>query len=140
MPELERLTGWRVVATPEALDGARWLGGKGIDPARPGAGPGLVLRFAPDEAFGIGMSGVELDDPDAIVTAEAGFVGALLEADSLAGVVAHVDWAIPDGRDVLAQGKVGGVPAKLWLGSGGALLVTHAAYADELADRLGWRS
>ena len=67
MPALEPVDGLRVVATPAALDAARWSG-DGVD----------VLRIAPDEAFAIGATGVEVDDPDAIVEAEAGFAVALL--------------------------------------------------------------
>ena len=56
MPALEPIEAWRVVATAAALDGARWHG-EDID----------VLRIAPDEALGLGATGVEVDDPDAIV-------------------------------------------------------------------------
>jgi hypothetical protein len=38
---------------------------------------------------------------------------------------------------MVAQGSIAGVPSKLWLrATGGALLVTQAAYADELTGRL----
>jgi hypothetical protein len=131
VPALEPLQGLRVVASPEALDGARWEGTNVV-----------VLRFAPDDAFGVGARGVEVDDEHAIVEPEAGFVGARLDADALAGeVVPHIEWALPDDRPVLAQGTIAGVPAKLWLtsdatGEDQALLVTLAAYADELSGRL----
>ena len=128
MPALEPLAGLRVVAAAAALDGARWSGDDVV-----------ILRFAPDETFAIGATAVELDDPDAIVEDEQGFVGARL--DDLDDVTAHVDWRppdAPDARDVLAQGKVAGVPAKVLTGER-PLLVTNAAYADELERRLGWR-
>ncbi|MFM2106388.1 MAG: hypothetical protein RL338_1420 [Chloroflexota bacterium] len=130
-PELRSLPSRRVVATPEALDAARWSGGS------------TVLRLAPDEALGVGATAVAVDDPAAIDLPEAGFVGAWLSADELAAlVVPHLEWPLPAARPALAQGKVAGVPAKLWLAPAGdargaALLVTHAALAHELADRLG---
>lgn len=127
MPALERVRGWRVVAAPAALDSAIWNGEAVV-----------VLRFAPDEAFGLGAISVEVDEPGAIVVAEAGFVGARLSEADLVDVIAHLDWALPADAGVLAQGKIGGVPAKLMLGNE-PLLLTHAAYASELAQRLGWR-
>jgi hypothetical protein len=139
VPALERLRGWRVVASPTAIDRAVWRGPDVI-----------VLRFAPDEAFGIGALGVHLDDPDAIAVPELGFVGARLDDVGLAGVVAHVDWMPPRERPALAQGKVAGVPAKIWYETGTAagtpgggdsevaLLITQAAYANDIAERLGW--
>jgi hypothetical protein len=123
VPVLEPLPGLRVVADPTALDGARWQG----DDV-------MVLRFAPDDAFAIGATGVEVDDEHAIVESEAGYVGAWLP---LAEVLPHIEWSIPTGRPALAQGSIANVPAKLWLpDDGDALLVTAAAYADELTGRL----
>ena len=123
MPALERLHGLRVVADPAALDAARW---QGSDVA--------ILRFAPDDAFGLGADGVAVDDEHAIVDPEAGYVGAWLPLDDL---LPHIEWSLPERRPALAQGAIASVPAKLWLtGDGDALLVTAAAYADELAERL----
>ena len=131
MPALEALPGLRVVATPEALDGARW---EGADV--------LVLRFAPDDAFAAGARTVQLEDDHAIVEPEAGFVGAWLTAEALRDeVVPRIEWPLPGHRPALAQGTIAGVPAKLWLtsdpdGADRALLVTLAAYAAELEGRL----
>jgi hypothetical protein len=123
VPVLEPVPGLRVVADPTAIDHARW---KGDDVT--------VLRFAPDDAFAIGASSVEVDDEDAIVESEAWFVGAWLP---LADVLPHIEWSIPTERPAMAQGSIANVPAKLWLpDDGDALLVTAAAYADELAGRL----
>lgn len=123
MHALERLLGLRVIADPAALDAARWQGG---DIA--------VLRFAPDDAFAIGARSVEVDDADAIIEAEAGYVGAWLPLDD---VLPHIEWSLPAERPALAQGSIANVPAKLWLpDDGDALVVTAAAYADELAGRL----
>jgi hypothetical protein len=126
VPALEPLHGWRVVASPEALDRAVWVGEDVT-----------VVRFASDEAFGVGAAGVRLGDPDAIMEPETGFVGTRLTAADLEHVLAHVEWPLPDRPGVLAQGKISGVPAKLLTGDP-ALLVTQAAYAHELAHRLGW--
>ena len=126
MPALEPVASVRVVAVPPALDGARWTG-EDVD----------VLRIAPDEALGLGATGVTVDDPDAIVVPEAGFVVALLDPADHGALAAHPDWALPTRAGELGQGKVAGVPAKVLAGSP-VLLVTHAAYASELRARLGW--
>ena len=129
MRAAEPLAGLRVVAEPAALDGARWAGAEVT-----------VLRFAPDDAFGIGATGVETADEHAIVAPETGFAGLWLTLDDL---VRHLEWPLPAERPVLAQGSIAGVPAKVWLpagagpdGDGTVLVLTAAAYADELADRL----
>ena len=123
MLALERLPGLRVIADPVALDGARWRGDAVT-----------VLRFAPDDAFAIGADGVDIDDEHAIVESEVGFVGVWLPVDA---VERHVDWPLPGERPALAQGFVATVPAKVWLPDDGhVLLLTAAAYADELAGRL----
>jgi hypothetical protein len=137
VPALEPLHGWRVIANPAALDQAAWSGREVV-----------VLRFASDEAFGIGAEGVEIDDPDAIVEIDRGFVGALCSVFDRAVIEAHTDWPLPRDRGVLAQGKVAGVPVKVWtiparagvvqLDGDDLLLVTQAAYAAELRERLGW--
>jgi hypothetical protein len=126
VPALERLRGVRVVADPAALDGARWSG----DDVS-------ILRFAPDEAFGIGATRVEVADEHAITVDERGFVGARC---SLADLANHIDWTLPAEGPRLHQGAVAGVPAKIWIGADidHILLVTAAPYADELSGRLGW--
>ena len=130
MPALERLRGMRIVAEPSALDDAHWYG----DDL-------LILRTAPDEAIAFGS------DPDVetwdstlgITEPETGFVGARVV---LGDLQRHIEWSLPASRPVLAQGAIAGVPAKLWIASddGTAFLVTHAAYAHELEQRLGWRT
>jgi hypothetical protein len=127
VPALEPVAALRVVAAPDALDRARWSGAD-VD----------VLRTAPDEALGLGATAVEVDDPDAIVEPESGFVAALLGRDELRVLETHADSPLPTAKGALAQGKIAGVPAKV-VGGTPALLVTHAAYADELERRLGWR-
>jgi hypothetical protein len=119
---------WRVVATPAALDAARWHGAD-VD----------VIRIAPDEALGLDATGVEVDDPDAIAEAEAGFSRIHLAPTDLRGVLAHVEWEVPDAppRGVLLQGKIAGVPAKLVVGEQTSLVV-QTCYVQDLMSRLGW--
>jgi hypothetical protein len=124
VPELERLPGLRVVADPSALDAASWLGPAEV----------TVLRLAPDDAFAIGATEVDVDDAHAIVESEPGFAGAWVPVEAVAH---HIEWSLPAERPALAQGAVANVPARVWLpADGDALLVTAAAYADELASRL----
>lgn len=125
MLALERLRGLRVVADPEALDAVSWNE------------EALVLRFAPDDAFAIDATSVEVSDAEAIAAEENGFMGAWLTADELVErVMPHIEWPLPDARPALAQGLIAGVPSKLWLTDDRALLVCPAAYAHELAERL----
>jgi hypothetical protein len=126
VPALDRLRGVRVVADPASLDRATWRGDEVT-----------VLRFAPDDAFAVGATAVDLDDEHAIIEDEVGFVGAWLDPDD---VEPHVEWSLPTARPALAQGSIAGVPAKLWLPvDGDAFLLTPAAYGDELSRRLGFR-
>jgi hypothetical protein len=127
VPALERLPGLRVVADPAALDAATWHGDGAL----------IVLRLAPDDAFAIGATRVDVEDGDAIIESEPGFAGAWVAAEVVAH---HIEWSLPTDRPALAQGAVANVPARIWLpGEGGdrdVLLVTAAAYADDLSSRL----
>jgi hypothetical protein len=139
--------GLRIVARPDALDRAVWHDagtGLGFALEDEGADPGpLVIRFAPDEALALVGSGstVDIDDPDAIVVEETGFLALGFDADEFATVVVpHIEWAIPAGP-ASAQGAIAGVPAKLRLGTdGSAWLLAAKAYEHEIRDRLGIRS
>ena len=139
MPALERLRGLRVVADPAALDGARWTGDR--TPTGSAVGDVTVLRFSPDEAFAIGARHVDIDDEHAIVEEERGFVGTWCSAGEAVDIERRIEWAFED-FGMLAQGSIAGVPAKLlWPRDGERfLVVTAAAYAHELEERLGWRS
>ena len=123
----EPLAGWRIIATPGALDTAGW------------AGDTTTVRISPDDAFVIGGIEPTLSDPHAIVTPEHGFVGARLTAadvDLLAE--RHIEWQLPAGRPALGQGQIAGVPAKLVLhADGSALLLVATAAHHELVDRVG---
>ena len=122
MPAFESIHLLRVVADPVALDGARWFDDDAI------------LRTAPDEVLAIGPVAVEVDDPDAIVVDDYGFVGAWLD---VAVIEPHAEWPLPTERPALAQGLIAGVPAKVWLPDDGlALLLTAAPFAEELRSRL----
>ena len=141
MPELRPLKGLRVIADPDAIERAIWR-------STPySAAPKFVLRIAPDEVFGLGSIGVDVDDPHAIVESEHGYVGAWLGGRT--SLAPHVEWSIPSERGLLVQGKVAGVSCKILLANPlelpdtwprhlRLLLLTQAAYAHELSDRLGW--
>ena len=123
MPAPEALRGQRIVADPSVVDA--------IAAALP-AGT-VLLRFAPDEAFLIG-GGLQGLAPDAIVEDEVGFVALTVDRDVVAR---HTEWSLPTVVGAFAQGSIAGVPAKLALHPDGrAWIVTHAAYAAELLDRL----
>ena len=128
MPALDRLRGTRVVADPTAIDAliATLLTTT------------VVIRPAPDDVFldDVEVGDVHLDDPHAIIEAERGFVGGWCTLDDLRR---HLEWTPPIARPALAQGSVAGVPAKLWIETDDRVfLVTAAAYADVLAERLRW--
>lgn len=122
----EPLTAIRLIANPQALDDLAW----------PHAT--ATLRFAPDDVLLIGATRPQIDDEHAIVEDETGLVGWWLTAEELTDLVLpHLEWPLPDTRPALAQGLVAGVPAKIWLTEDRALLLCVAAYAHELAERLG---
>jgi hypothetical protein len=122
VPAPEPLRGIRIVGDPRAIDR--------LAAAQPA---GTTLRFAPDEALLLGISEVRVDDPHAIVEEEVGFVALTVEREVVAR---HTEWHLPPDGGV-AQGAIAGVPAKLaWLPDGRARIVTYAAYAADLLDRL----
>ncbi|MBX3010455.1 MAG: hypothetical protein KF832_03070 [Caldilineaceae bacterium] len=123
---LERIQGTRIVATPAALDAARWP-----DEA-------LVLRLAADEAFV--TAAVKADavaDPHAIVVPDGGFAGVWLPATTALDFLARTcEWEVPASRPTFAQGMVAGLPVKLWLETERVLLLVPAPYATDLQERL----
>ena len=127
MPALERLEGTRVVAAPAAAAAA----------VAALAASTFIHRVAPDDLFVLDAGGIGVEDPHAIIEDERGFVGGWCGIDD---IQRHLEWSLPTERPALAQGSIAGVPAKLYLPDDGrdALVVTAAAYAATLAERLGW--
>lgn len=123
----EPLTGWRIIADPEALDTAAWPAGS------------TVVRISPDDAFVIGAPRPTVADQHAIVTPEHGFNGAVITAAQLAVIADHhIEWPLPAERPALAQGQIAGVAAKLVLhADGSALLLVATAAHHELVERIG---
>lgn len=136
VPALERLLAMRAVATAESLDRAAW------------PSDAVPLRIAPDEVLVIDATKAVVEDPDAIIEPERGYVGTICTVFDRPSVQGHTDWPIPSDRGVLAQGKIAGVPAKVWtlprpagviqLDGDDFLLVVQTCYANELRSRLGW--
>jgi hypothetical protein len=119
----EPLTGIRVVASPAALDALTWPDGV------------ATLRFAADDLFAVDATTTEVRD--ALIEDERGYVGWWLSLEELHDhLLEQIDWPLPAERPALAQGLIAGVPAKLWLTPDRVLLLTTAAYAHELMDRL----
>jgi hypothetical protein len=117
---LERLTVTRVVTTPEALDAATMPTGV------------IVLRTAPDEALVLGTGDFVVDDPHAIVVADAGWSGVWLDsADAGEFLSHHCAWPRPATRPAFAQGMVAHMPVKLWLEEHRTLFVIpHVSAVD----------
>ena len=128
MPELKSVRGLRVVAEAAALNAAVWT--------QPAVGEVTILRVAPDEAIAIDALGAEVADGHALLVHEHGLVVAMCD---LGDIQDHIDWPLPTERPALAQGAVAGVPVKVLIRHDGSVaLYTWAAYARELAARLGW--
>jgi hypothetical protein len=120
----EPLPALRIVAAPQALDDLTL------------ADEHPALRLAPDDMLVIGAASAEVAGEHLLVD-EAGFVGWWLTPDEVTThLLPHVDWPLPTTRPALAQGLIAGVPAKLWLAEDRALLLSPAAYAHELMERL----
>ena len=129
-----RAPGVRVVASPEAIDAAAWQdAGPGPDEFEP-----LILRFAPDEAFAVGATGVHIDDPEAIAEPELGYTAVMFPVDEFIDVVLpRIEWPVPPTRPAFCQGSIAGVPAKLYIDSTGAATVfVMGAHVDDFLSRL----
>jgi hypothetical protein len=124
--------GFRVVAAPAAIDTARFVDDLDVDPEL--AWP-MVFRFAPDEVFAI-CDRVEIEDPDAIVEREAGFVAVLIESDEIAMLEAHTEWPMR-AEEATQQGAIAGVPVKVLRHHDGVVLLVARAHRHELLERLG---
>ena len=129
-----RAPGVRVVASPEAIDAAAWQdAGPGPDEFEP-----LILRFAPDEAFAVGATGVHIDDREAIAEPELGYTAVMFPVDEFIDVVLpRIEWPVPPSRPTFCQGSIAGVPSKLYIDSTGAATVfVMGAYLDDFLSRL----
>lgn len=117
----DRLPVWRVVAAPEAIDQLS----------------GSVLRIAPDDALVLEVDGVKVDDPEAIVEPDAGWVKmSMSEERAIELISVHASWRPPSERPVLAQGMLGGLPAKVYLDGEATMIIVAAPFESELEERL----
>ena len=122
---VEVLRGHRVVANRSSLDSAKW-------PDR-----AVVLRIAPDDALVFGGGTLEVVDEHAIVEPDGGFCGVRMTEEAVIALLGHIaNWRLPDSRPCLAQGMLAGLPVKIWVNAGAALLITPTPFAAELEDRL----
>ena len=119
----EPLSGLRVVARPAAIDAAQLPVGA------------TMLRIAPDDAIVADAATLTVDDPYAIVEPEYAFVHWRLTRAELEDVTHHIEWSLPE-EGQLGQGLIAGVPAKILVTPGHALLVVSAGLAHELSERL----
>lgn len=123
MPELERMTATRIVATQSALDALQ---------------SAMLMRIATDEAMVIGSFSDALpSDPHAIVEREDGFTGVWLSAElALAFLEKSCEWELPQERPAFAQGAVAGIPTKLWFEPDRVLFLVPAPYAHDFEERI----
>ena len=124
---VEQLAGWRIIAEPAALDGAKWPKGS------------RAVRISPDDVFLIGAVEPKVPgDAHAIITPEHGFSGIELSAAQVASIAEeHIEWQLPAKLPAMSQGQIAGVPAKLlFAADGSALLLVACAATHELLGRL----
>src|SRR5688572_7785553 len=123
---LERFSGTRIVARPEAIDGAAW------------PESALVFRLASDEVLVTAVvNAAAIDDPHAIVGRETGFSSVWLDHVTAIDVLEReCDWELPDERPAFAQGIVAGLPVKVWFERDRVLFIVASPFAVDLAERL----
>lgn len=131
---LAPLAAARVVATPAALDLARW-------PAST-----FPLRLAPDETLVVTVPGRHdvidvptsaVKDPHATIVRDTAWMGVWMPTvDAITVLQAHADWEPPTVRPSLAQGLVAGLAVKVWMGRDMSLLVVPAALQSEFEARV----
>ncbi len=101
---------------------------------------GSVLRLAPDEALVLDVSidEIGIDDPDAIVVSETGYVGIRSDVDTVSRFLgAGADFVLVDRDPGLTQGMVAELPIKIWRVEDRCLVMAPTPFADELAERFG---
>jgi hypothetical protein len=129
---LERLTGTRIVSTPEVIDSTVWP--RDV----------RVFRLAPDEVFvDAAIDPAWIDDADAIVVRETGFSGVWMERSAAIDFLQReCDWELPGmgqwGNEVpaFAQGLVAGLPVKVWFEADRVLFFVASPLAQDFAERL----
>ena len=125
MPAAEILRGRRVVATPDAIDGAEL-------PA-----DAVLLRIAADDALVIGDGPISLPDDHAIVEPDTGWCALRVsEARALRLLAHHAAWEPLPARPVLLQGMVAGLAAKVYLDGERSMIIVATPFAGELEERL----
>lgn len=123
MHEREALVATRLVARPDAIDGASWP-----DHA-------LALRLARDEVLMIGSGAPRVSDEHAIVLEDTGWVGFRVPAPN-AAVFMEQECAWPLPVEGFAQGMVAGIATKVWVGRTEVRFVVPAVLADDFEERL----
>jgi hypothetical protein len=136
---LEKILCTRIVSTPAAISTARVTNSS------------VLLHIAADELLAVGGFVVSVDDPHAIIEAEAGLSGAWLNPTQMrALVLGAVDWdttaasAMLDADQsdsstatgMLLQGLLHFVPVKVWVSAARNLLLCPTPYKHELEGRL----
>ncbi len=122
-PPVVAIVGMRVIATPPALDAARW------------PSDAIVLRLAPDEVFAIGADEVSISDQHAIAVRDGGVSGAwVLDPDTRLAPL--LEWLLPVERPALASGGLLGLATRIWVDDDRALVLVATPFAAELAERL----
>ena len=124
-PVFERVHTTRIVATPAALDAARWPAGH------------VALRTAADEVLITPpLASPQVADEHAIVLADGSFFGGwIAPASALAVLERECEWEVPHARPAFAQGMVAGLPVKLWFESERVLVLVAEPLAHDLAER-----
>ena len=125
MPAPEPVEAVRVVASPPAIDAARW------------ASDTVVIRVAPDELLVVGADAPDVADPHAIVERDRGFAAVSIAAASVDDLQWRAAWPLPREPGTSGQGLLHGVPVKVVVRADGSVVVIVArAYAHELEERL----
>jgi len=125
VPVFERVHTTRIVATPAALDAARWPAGH------------IALRTAADEMLITPPPAEPLvADEHAIVLAGRSLLGGWSAAAlALTVLERECEWELPRARPAFAQGMVAGLPLKLWFESERVLVLVAGPFAHDLAER-----
>ncbi len=123
MHEREAVAATRIVARPDAIDGAAWP-----DHA-------LALRLAPDEVLMLGSGLPSINDGHAIVLNDTGWTGFRVPAPNAAVFMEQqCEWPLP--VEGFAQGMVAGIAAKVWVTRTEVRFLVPLVVADAFEERL----